>query len=66
MAVLRQESEICRLKKGDRVGLIACSDARPDSDREKIGKLCGILRNAEISSSEKTGRLLRRRSGPGN
>lgn len=48
MAVLRQESEICRLKKGDRVGLIACSDARPDSDREKIGKLCGILRNAGL------------------
>ena len=48
MAVLWQESEIFRLKKGDRVGLVACSDARPESGREEVGRLCRILRDAGL------------------
>ncbi len=45
MAVLRQESEPCRLKKGDRVALVACSDARPGSEQGKVESLCGIFRD---------------------
>lgn len=48
MAVLWQESEIFRLKKGDRIGLVACSDARPESGREEVGRLCRILRDAGL------------------
>lgn len=37
-----------RLKIGDKIALVACSNAIPESDRYKIDRLCDVLQNMRL------------------